>query len=72
VLFGEIQNKSAHAVTFEPGAFTIGIGDRQYPNAFVDCASNVEASATIKFGVIGQGDVDGGRAHLALRNTYRA
>ena len=71
VLFGEIQNKSAHAVTFDPEAITIGISDRQYPNAFVDCASSVEAGATIKFGVIGQGDVDGGRAHLALRNTFR-
>jgi hypothetical protein len=71
VLFGEIQNKRAHAVTFDPGAITIGIGDRQYPNAFVDCASSVEAGTTIKFGVIGQGDVDGGRAHLALRNAFR-
>src|SRR5258707_7295615 len=25
----------------------------------------------MKFAVIGQGDVDGGRAHLALRNTFR-
>jgi hypothetical protein len=71
VLFGEIRNKSAHAVTFDPGAITIGIGDRQYPNAFVDCASSVEAGATIKFGMIGEGDVDGAMAHLALRNTFR-
>jgi hypothetical protein len=71
VLFGEIQNRSAHSVTFDSGAITIGIGDRQYPSAFVDCASNVDPETTIKFAVIGQGDLDGGRAHLALGNTFR-
>lgn len=71
VLFGQIQNKSAHAIGFDPGGITIGIGDRQYPSAFVDCASKVEAQASVKFAVIGQGDVDGSRAHLALRNTFR-
>jgi hypothetical protein len=71
VLFGQIQNKSAHAVTFDARAITIGIGDRQYPSAFVDCASKVDPGTTIAFGVVGQGDVDGARAHLALRNTFR-
>jgi hypothetical protein len=37
----------------------------------VDCAGKVEARAAIKFAVVGQGDVDGSRAHLALRNTFR-
>jgi hypothetical protein len=37
----------------------------------VDCAGKVEAEAAIKFAVVGQGDVDGSRAHLALRNTFR-
>ena len=71
VLFGQIQNKSAHAVTFDAGAITIGIGDRQYPSAFVDCASRIDPGATVNFAVVGQGDVDGARAHLALRNTFR-
>ena len=71
VLIGEIRNKSIRPITFDPAAITIGIGDRQYPSAFVDCAGNVEAEAAIKFAVVGQGDVDGSRAHLALRNTFR-
>ena len=71
VLFGQIQNKSAHPVTFDAGPITIGIGDTQYPSAFVDCASKVDPGTTIRFGVVGQGDVDGARAHLALRNTFR-
>jgi hypothetical protein len=71
VLFGHIENKGAKTVSFDPAAITIGIGDRQYPNAFVDCASAVNPGQTISFGVIGQGDVDGGRAHLAIRNTFR-
>jgi hypothetical protein len=71
VLFGQVQNKSAHAITFDPNAITIGIRDRQYPSAFVDCASRIDPGATVNFGVIGQGDVDGSRAHLALRNTFR-
>jgi hypothetical protein len=71
VLFGEIQNKSAHAVTIDPGAITIGIGDRQYPSAFVDCTSRIDPGARVQFGVIGQGDVDSGRAHLALGNPFR-
>jgi hypothetical protein len=37
----------------------------------VDCAGKVEAQAAIRFAVVGQGDVDGSRAHLALRNTFR-
>jgi hypothetical protein len=71
VLFGEIQNKSVKPIAFDPSAITIGIGDRQYPSAFVDCAGRVEAEATIKVALVGQGDVDGSRAHLALRNTFR-
>ena len=71
VLFGHIANKGAKSVSFDPAAITIGIGDRQYPSAFVDCASAVNPGLTIRFGVVGQGDVDGGRAHLAIRNTFR-
>lgn len=71
VLFGRIENKGAKTVSFDPAAITIGIGDRQYPSALVDCASAVNPGQTIRFGVIGQGDVDGGRAHLAIRNTFR-
>jgi hypothetical protein len=57
-LFGEIQNKSVKPITFDPSAITIGIGDRQYPSVFVDCAARVEAEAAIRFAVVGQGDVD--------------
>jgi len=71
VLFGEIQNKSVRPITFDPAAITIGIGDRQYPSAFVDCAPKVDAETAIKFAIVGQGDLDGSRAHLALRNTFR-
>ncbi len=71
VLFGHIENKSAKSVSFDPAGITIGIGDRQYPSALVDCASAVNPGQTLRFGVIGQGDVDGGRAHLAIRNTFR-
>jgi len=71
VLFGHIENKGAKTVSFDREAITIGIGDRQYPSALVDCASAVNPGQTIRFGVIGQGDVDGGRAHLAIRNTFR-
>src|SRR5258708_29212353 len=71
VLFGHIENKGAKTVSFDPAAITIGIGDRQYPSAFVDCASAVNQGKTIRFGVVGQGDVDGGRGHLAIRNTFR-
>src|SRR3984893_5192215 len=71
VLFGHIENKGAKTVSFDPAAITIGIGDRQYPSALVDCASAANPGQTIRFGVIGQGDVDGGRAHLAIRNTFR-
>jgi hypothetical protein len=71
VLFGEIQNKSVRPITFDPAAITIGIGDRQYPSVFVDCAPKVEAETAIKFAIVGQGDLDGSRAHLALRNTFR-
>src|SRR5260370_34366062 len=71
VLFGEIRNKSVKPITFDPAAITIGIGDRQYPSAFIDCAPKVGAETAIKFAVVGQGDLDGSRAHLALRNTFR-
>jgi hypothetical protein len=71
VLFGRIENKGAKTVSFDPAATTIGIGDRQYPSALVDCASAVNPGQTIRFGVIGQGDVDASRAHLAIRNTFR-
>ena len=36
VLFGHVENKSTRSVSFDPGATTIGIGDRQYPSALVD------------------------------------
>jgi hypothetical protein len=71
VLFGEIHNKSVRPITFDPAAITIGIVDRQYPSAFVDCAAKVDAETTIRFAVVGQGDLDGSRAHLALRNAFR-
>ena len=71
VLFGHIQNKGSKSVSFDPAAMTIGIGDRQYPSAFADCASAVNPGQTIRFGVIGQGDVDASRAHLAIRNSFR-
>jgi hypothetical protein len=71
VLFGEIQNKSVRPITFDPAAITIGIVDRQYPSAFVDCAAKVDAETAIRFAVVGQGDLDGSRAHLALRNAFR-
>jgi hypothetical protein len=71
VLLGHIENKGAKSVSFDPAGITIGIGDRQYPSALVDCASGVSPGQTIKFGVIGQGEVDGSRAHLAIRNTFR-
>jgi hypothetical protein len=71
VLLGEIQNKGSHNETFDPVAMTIGVGERQYPAAFVDCVGKIEAGQTVKFGVIGQGDLDGDRAHLAVRNPFR-
>jgi hypothetical protein len=71
VLFGEIQSKSVRPITFDPASITIGIGDRQYPSAFVDCAAKVDAETAIRFAVVGQGDLDGSRAHLALRNAFR-
>jgi hypothetical protein len=71
VLFGHIENKGAKSVSLDPAGITIGIGERQYPSALVDCSSAVNPGQTIRFGVIGQGDVDGGRAHLAIRNTFR-
>src|SRR5260221_1414648 len=70
VLFGEIRNKSVKQITFDPAAITIGIGDRQYPSAFIDCAPKVEAETAIKFAVVGQGDLNGSRAHVALRTTF--
>jgi hypothetical protein len=71
VLFGEIQNKSVRPITFDPASITIGIVDRQYPSAFVDCAAKVDTETAIRFAVVGQGDLDGSRAHLALRNAFR-
>jgi hypothetical protein len=71
VLFGHIENKGAKSVSFDPAAMTIGIGDRQYPSGLVDCAGAVNPGQMIHFGVIGQGDVDASRAHLAIRNTFR-
>ena len=71
VLFGEIQSKSVRPITFDPAAITIGIGDRRYPSALVDCAAKVDAETAIRFAVVGQGDLDGSRAHLALRNAFR-
>ena len=71
VLFGHIANKGAKSVSFDPAAITIGIGDRQYPSGLVDCAGAVNPGQMIHFGVIGQGDVDASRAHLAIRNTFR-
>src|SRR5260370_14557568 len=71
VLFGHIENNGAKTISFDPAAITIGIGDRQYPSAFVDCASALNPGQTIRFGAIGQGHVDGGRSHLAIRNTVR-
>jgi hypothetical protein len=71
VLFGHIENKGTRSVSFDPAAMTIAIGDRQYPSALVDCASAANPEQTIRFGVVGQGDVDASRAHLAIRNSFR-
>jgi len=71
VLSGDVQNKGAKAISFNPAAVTVAAGDREYPAAFVDCAGTVNPGQTIKFGLVAQGDLDGGRAHLAARNNFR-
>jgi hypothetical protein len=71
VLSGDVQNKGAKAIRFNPAAVTVAVGDREYPAAFIDCAGAVNPGQTIKFGLVAQGDLDGGRAHLAARNNFR-
>ena len=71
VLSGDVQNKGAKAISFNPAAVTVAVGDREYPAAFIDCAGTVDPGQTIKFGLVAQGDLDGGRAHLAARNNFR-
>jgi hypothetical protein len=71
VLMGTIRNQGTHEVAWDPVAMTVGVGDRQFPTAFVDCAGKIGAGQTVNFGVIAQGDLDGGRAHLSVRNDFR-
>jgi hypothetical protein len=72
VLFGEIKNKNAsEALHFEPKSLGIAIRDREFPVAFADCPDTVAAGQTVKFAVIEQGDLDGGRAHIDARNEFR-
>ena len=71
MLSGNVQNKGAKAISFNPAAVTVAVGDREYPATFIDCAGTINPGQTIKFGLVVQGDLDGGRAHLAARNNFR-
>lgn len=71
VLIGTIENKNNFAISFDPQAVGVLLGQRESPAQLCDSSGNVPAKQSAPIAVVLQGDVDGNRAHLSVKNDYR-
>jgi hypothetical protein len=71
VLEGTVQNESSHPISFDGRATTVQVANEVHPAKLTDCLRPIPAGETVPIVVVLQGDVDGGRANLAIDNEFR-
>jgi hypothetical protein len=71
VLQGTVQNETSHPIQFDGRAATVQVANEVHPVKLLDCLRPIPANATVPIDVVIQGDIDGGRANLAIVNEYR-
>jgi len=71
VLQGTVQNETSHSVQFDGRAATVQVANETHPIKLLDCLRPIPPNATVPIDVVIQGDIDGGRANLAIDNEFR-
>ena len=54
-----------------PKSATVQVANEIHPIKLLDCLRPIPANTTVPIDVVIQGDIDGGRANLAIVNEYR-
>jgi hypothetical protein len=71
VLEGTVENETSHPIQFDGRSATVQIANETHPIKLLDCLRPIPPNATVPINVVIQGDIDGGRANLAIVNEYR-
>jgi hypothetical protein len=71
VLEGTVQNKTDKPLVFDGRAATALVSNEVHPIKLLSCLRPIPPHETVPIDVVIQGDIDGGRAHLAIENEYR-
>jgi hypothetical protein len=71
VLEGTVENETSHPIQFDGRSATVQVANEIHPIKLLDCLRPIPANKTVPIDVVIQGDIDGGRANLAIVNEYR-
>lgn len=71
VLQGVVENETDKPLNFDGRAATVLVASEVHPIKLLDCLRPIPAHTKTLIDVVIQGDIDGGRANLALDNEYR-
>jgi hypothetical protein len=71
VLEGTVENETPHPIGFDGRGATVQVANETHPVKVLDCLRPIPGGATVPIDVVLQGDIDGGRANLAIDNEFR-
>src|SRR6266446_4901704 len=71
VLQGVVENETDKPLSFDGRAATVLVASEVHPIKLLDCLRPIPPRTKTLIDVVIQGDIDGGRANLALGNEYR-
>lgn len=71
VLEGTVENETAHPIQFDGRSASVQVANEVHPIKLLDCLRPIPPNATVPIDVVIQGDIDGGRANLAIDNEFR-
>jgi hypothetical protein len=71
VLQGVVENETDKPLTFDGRAATVQVANEFHPIKLLDCLRPIPPHTKTLIDVVIQGDVDGGRANLAINNEFR-
>jgi hypothetical protein len=71
VLQGTVENETTRPISFDGRSATVQVANEVHPIKLLDCLRPIPPNTTVPIDVVIQGDIDGGRANLAINNEYR-
>jgi hypothetical protein len=71
VLEGTVENETARPVQFDGRSATVQVANETHPVKLLDCLRPIPSHTTVPIDLVIQGDIDGGRANLAIDNEFR-